>query len=325
LRTGEAPETTSGASLRMVASRRLMAYPVVVSINVPERMLFAKWTRDECFGTSCRCSAKSSSWKSSSATLAAQIEAKKLETSLIDNELVGVQKLFDQNLISIQRLTQLKRDSARIQGEYGQLIAATAQAKVKLSETELQILQIDQDLRSEVAREIREIQGKVAELVERKVAAEDQLKKIDLRAPQDGTVHQLAAHTVGGVIAPGELVMMIVPQDDVLTVEAHISPQDIEQVRTGQSAVLRMTAFNQRTTPEAHGDVLRVSPDATVDPRTGGSYFTVRIGIDRKDLPGQRLVPGMPVEAFVQTGRRPVLSYLTKPLADQVQRAFTER
>jgi HlyD family secretion protein len=129
--------------------------------------------------------------------LTGQIAAKKRETELIGQELEGVRDLWRKNLVPIQRVTALERDAARLEGERGSLVAATAQTKGKISETELQIIQIDQDLRSEVARELREIQGKLSEYVERKIAAEDQLKRIDIRAPQDGTVHQLNVHTVG--------------------------------------------------------------------------------------------------------------------------------
>ena len=236
--------------------------------------------------------------------------------------------LWRKNLVQIQRVTALERDAARLEGERGQLIAATAQSKGKISEIELQIIQIDQDLRSEVAKELREVQAKIAELVERKVAAEDQLKRIDIRAPQDGLVHQLAVHTVGGVITPGEAMMLIVPEADNLTVEAKLNPQDIDQVQPGQKAVLRFSTFNQRTTPELNGTVIRVSADLTTDQRSGVSYYTVRISIPEAEvarLGGLKLLPGMPLEAFIQTGERTVLSYLMKPMTDQIARAFRGR
>jgi HlyD family secretion protein len=260
--------------------------------------------------------------------LTGQIAAKKREMDLIAQELEGVRDLWRKNLVQIQRVTALERDAARIEGERGALIASTAQAKGKISETELQILQIDQDLRSEVAKELREVQGKIAELIERKVAAEDQLKRIDIRAPQDGMVHQSTVHTVGGVITAGEAIMLIVPEADALTVEAKLAPQDIDQVRAGQSAGLRFSAFNQRTTPELEGTVARVSADLTTDQRTGAAYFVVRITLSEKELSrleGLRLVPGMPVEAFIRTGERTVISYVMKPFTDQLNRSFRGR
>ena len=260
--------------------------------------------------------------------LTGQVAAKKRETELIGQELEGVRDLWRKNLVQIQRVTALERDAARLEGERGQLIASTAQAKGKISEIELQILQIDQDLRSEVAKDLREVQGKIAELVERKVAAEDQLKRIDIRAPQNGMVHQSTVHTVGGVITPGEAIMLIVPEADALTVEAKLAPQDIDQVRVGQTAALRFSAFNQRTTPELDGVVSRVSADLTTDQRTGAAYYVVRITLSERELArleGLRLVPGMPVEAFIRTGERTVLSYVMKPFTDQITRSFRSR
>lgn len=256
-----------------------------------------------------------------------QADAKAEEITLIQDELKGVQELWRKNLIPISRVTALKREETRIKGERGQLIADVAQAKGKISETELQIIQVDQDLRSEVAKELREIQAKTAEYVERKVAAQDQLKRIDIRAPQAGTVHQLSVHTVGGVIAPGDALMLIVPRSDNLAIEVKVAPQDIDQLRLGQGAVLRLSAFSQRTTPEIKGTVSRVAADLTQDEKSGESFYTVRVATDESEiahLEGLTLVPGMPVEAFIQTGERTALSYLTKPLTDQMTRAFRE-
>jgi HlyD family secretion protein len=222
----------------------------------------------------------------------------------------------------------LEREAVRLDGDSNQYVASAAQAKGKKAETELQIIQIDQDLRSEVAKELREIQGKSAELVERKVAAEDQLKRVDLRSPQNGNVHQLAVHTVGGVIGPSEPLMLIVPENDALTVEIRIAPQDIDQIRLGQLVNLRFSAFNQRTTPEIVGSLSRISADISQDQKTGVSYYLGRVSLSSAELSklaGLKLLPGMPVEAFVRTEDRTVLSYLVKPLHDQIAKAFRER
>jgi HlyD family secretion protein len=260
--------------------------------------------------------------------LSGQANAKKREIELIDTELVGVRDLWKKNLIPISRVTALEREAVRLDGERNQLIASVAQSKGKTTETELQIIQIDQDLRTEVAKELAEIRGKTAELVERQIAAEDQLKRIDIRSPQDGIVHQLAVHTVGGVINAGEPLMLIVPEGDELTVEAKIAPQDIDQLALGQRAVLRFSAFNQRTTPEIDGLVTKISADITQDQKTGASFYTLRITMSPTEvgrLNGLKLIPGMPVETFVQTGERTVMSYLVKPLHDQIMKAFRER
>jgi len=260
--------------------------------------------------------------------LTAQQNSKAKEITLVERELTGVRDLWNKNLIQLNRLTALEREAARLDGERGQLVAAAAQAKGKVAETALQILQIDQDLASEVAKELRDVDGKIGEFIERKVTAEDQLKRIDIRAPQDGTVFQLAVHTVGGVITAGDPIMLIVPEADNLSVEVKVNPQDIDQLQLNQKAILRFSAFNARTTPEIEGIVTRISADTSTDQRTGQTYYTLRISMPAEQierLGNVKLLPGMPVEAFVQTGDRTMLSYLMKPLHDQVMRAFREK
>ncbi|HXX05033.1 MAG TPA: HlyD family type I secretion periplasmic adaptor subunit [Xanthobacteraceae bacterium] len=260
--------------------------------------------------------------------LVAQQDAKSKEMSLIDQELQGVRDLWAKNLVQLSRLTSLEREEARLQGERGQLIAAAAEAKGKIVETELQILQVDQEFTSDVAKELRETDNKIGEYVERKVTAEDQLKRTDIRAPQDGVVFQSTANTVGGVITAGDPIMLIVPETDTLLVEAKVEPRDIDQVQLGQPVLLRFSAFNLRTTPEINGTVVRVAADTSTDQRTGQSYYVVRISMTADEirrLGDVKLTPGMPVEAFIQTGERTMLSYLVKPLHDQLMRAFREK
>jgi HlyD family secretion protein len=258
----------------------------------------------------------------------AQEQAKDQEIALVEKELVGVRSLYDQHLVQLTRLTTLERDAARMAGERAQYVATMAQAKGKITETELQIIQVDKDMVSDVSKDLREANDKIGEYVERKVTAEDQLRRVDIRAPQDGMVEQSTVHTVGGVITAGDAIMMIVPQADDLQVEAKVNPQDIDKLQIGEKTLLRLSAFNQRTTPELNGVVIRVSPDVTTDQRTGQSYYTIRVSMPPAEvarLGEVKLIPGMPVEAFVQTGDRTMLAYLIKPLHDQLMRAFRER
>ena len=262
------------------------------------------------------------------AGLTAQEKAKDQEIALVEKELEGVRQLYDQHLVQISRLTTLERDAARLNGERAQYIASRAQAKGKISETELQIIQVDKDMVSEVSKDLRETNDKIGEFVERKVTAEDQLRRVDIRAPQNGMVLQSTVHTVGGVITAGDAIMLIVPQSDDLQVEAKVNPQDIDKLQVGQKTLLRLSALNQRTTPELNGVVSRVSPDVTTDQRTGQSYYTIRVTMPSEEiarLDAAKLIPGMPVEAFVQTGDRTMMSYLMKPLHDQLMRAFREK
>jgi len=260
--------------------------------------------------------------------LEAQIDSKAKQLELIAGELTGVQELYDKHLVPLTRLTTLQRESARIAGERGQLVSSIAETKSKIGEAQLQIIRTDQDFRTDVVKDLGEAQGKEAELVERSVAARDLLDRIEIHAPVAGVVHQLAAHTIGGVIRAGDTIMEIVPDTEDLQIEARMQPKDIDQVRTGQPAFVRFSAFNQRVTPQLTGSVSYVSADTSRDQQTNAPYFTVRVILsdqERRRLAGQQLVPGMPAEVFMQTRSRTMMSYLFKPIADQMRRAFVEQ
>jgi HlyD family secretion protein len=269
--------------------------------------------------------------------LDAQVDSKAKQLELIAGELAGVQDLYDKRLVPLTRLTTLQREAARIEGERGQLISAIAETKSKIGEAQLQIVRMDQDFRTDVVKELGETQGKEAELVERGVAAQDQLDRIEIRAPTSGVIHQLSAHTIGGVIRAGDAILEVVPDADELLVETRLQPNDIDQVRLGQKAFVRFSAFNQRTTPQLTGTVSYVSATTSHDqgaqgPQgvqgSQGAFFTVRVILaeeERRRLGGLQLVPGMPAEVFMQTGSRTMMSYLMKPITDQMQRAFVEQ
>ena len=261
------------------------------------------------------------------AGLEAQVGSKAKQLELIAGELTGVQDLYDKRLVPLPRLTALQREAARIDGERGQLNSAVAETNAKISEAQLQIVRLDQDFRTDVVKELGEVMGKEAELVERGVAARDLLDRIEMRAPTSGLIHQLNVHTIGGVIRAGDTIMEVVPDADDLQIEARLQPTDIDQVRVGQKAFTRFPAFNKRTTPEVAGVVSFVSADVTRD-QNNASYFTVRVTLpeeERRRLAGLQLVSGMPAEVFLQTGTRTMLSFLFKPITDQLQRAFVER
>jgi HlyD family secretion protein len=260
--------------------------------------------------------------------LDAQIKSKAEQVTLISKELEGVQGLYEKGLVPLTRLTTLQREAARLEGERGQLVSAIAEAKSKISEAEIQILRIDQDFRTELMKDLREAQDKEAELIEKTVAARDVLNRTEIRAPANGIVHQLSIHTIGGVVAPGEVIMEVVPDADGLEVEAHLPPQDVDQVHPGQTTYVRFSAFNQRTTPQLSGLVSYVSADLTSDKQTNASYYTVRVTLppnERLRLGGLQLVSGMPTEVFLQTGSRTMMSYLFKPMTEQLGRMFNER
>jgi HlyD family secretion protein len=269
------------------------------------------------------------------AGMTAQQEAKGREIDFIAEELKGVNELYKRNLVTIVRYMALQRDQARLQGERGQSIAEIARAKARIAETELQIIQLDQDFRTEVLRDLREAEAKVAELQERVVAAADDLRRVDIRAPQTGIVHQLAVHTVGGVIGKGETIMQIVPRNDTLIVEAKVAPNDIDQVKLGAAVRARLAAGDRRTLPDLEGHVVLVSADLVHEqqqnangPVTTQSYYMIRVSLSEKEvhrLGNMTLVSGMPVEVYVHTNDRTPLQYLIKPLEDQLARTFRER
>jgi HlyD family secretion protein len=260
--------------------------------------------------------------------LEAQVDSKAKQLELIGGELAGVKDLYDKRIVPLTRLTALQRETARLEGERGQLIFSIAEAKSKVGEAQLQIAHLDQDFRTDVVKELGQTQAKEAELVERDVAARDLLDRIEIRAPTSGVIHQLSAHTIGGVIRAGEMIMEIVPDTDDLLVEARLQPQDIDHVHAGQKAFVRFSAFNQRVTPQLTGTVSLVSADTSRDQQTNAHYFTVRVVLpddERRRLGGLQLVPGMPAEVFMQTGSRTMMNYLLKPITEQMNRAFVEQ
>jgi membrane fusion protein, type I secretion system len=298
--------------------------PAVAHVVEGERKLF-RFRAESRAGEKSQLQERASQLREEVKGLVEQIDAKSKEISLIEQELTGVMDLWHKQLVPFSRVTSLQRDQARLEGERGQLVASKASSSGKIAEVELQIIQVDQDLRSKVAEELSDVRTKIAELSERKIAAEDELRHVDIRSPQTGWVHELAVHTVGGVVTPGQTIMLIVPKNDKLSVEARVAPNDIDQLRPDQKVLLRFSAFSQRTTPQLNGSISWISADLTQDQHTNASYYTIRIGVPEEEiarLRGLKIIPGMPVEAFVQTESRTVLSYLVKPLTDQIMRSF---
>ncbi|SFL48918.1 HlyD family secretion protein [Methylobacterium pseudosasicola] len=307
-------------------ARRRTSPEIEALIDGETRLFSARLASRE--GQRAQLSERAAQLKEEIAGLSQQVASKVREIRLIQDELNGLRDLYAKKLVPLSRVTVLERDAARLEGERGQLTASIASARGKVAETNLQSLQIDADMRTEVGKDLADIRSKWSELIEKRAAAEDQVRRVDLRAPQDGIVHQMSVHTVGGLVTPSEPVMLVVPDADRLTVEVHIQPQDIDSVRQGQNAILRFPAFNVRTTPEIDGTVTRVSADVSSDPKSGQNYYTARIGFsgaEQARLGTVRLVPGMPVEAHLQIGERTVLSYLIKPLTDQIAKAWRER
>lgn len=260
--------------------------------------------------------------------LEAQRISKDDEIALVGTEFRKLKGLADKGLVEGSRVYTVDRERARLWGERGEIDAAIARAKARMSEVRLQIIAIDENGRTEAQRELSVVETKISEFDDRRMAIEDRLARTDIRAPISGTINELNIHTIGGVITPAEVLVTIVPENARLKVEAKLAPVSIDQVSVGQSARLRFTSFNQRTTPELKGEVIRVSPATTRDAVTGEIYYLADVAVSAEELQKLgdiRLLPGMPVEVFVSTEERTAISYLAKPLTDQFSRAFRER
>lgn len=258
-----------------------------------------------------------------------QLKSLRAQSRLIGEELDGVKRLNAEGFAPMTRVRELERAKEAISGQQGQLTAASAESESVISEAKLEVERLKQESREDAISESQDLEVQIAGLTERRTAALDALRRSEIRAPENGVVLGLIVHTVGGVITPGSPVMDIVPEGDSLLVAARIAPRDVDKVKPGQEAVMRFSALNMRTTPEAIGSVRQVSADNLVDKQSGIPYFLVLIDLPSAEklkpiLKGQILQPGMPVESFIQTGARPAISYLLKPLTDAFSRSMRE-
>jgi HlyD family type I secretion membrane fusion protein len=254
--------------------------------------------------------------------------AKLEEIKLVGEERDKLTGLYEKKIVEYARVYSAHRDWARILGERGEIESTIARAKVRTSEIRLQIIAVDQNASTEAQRELRTVDARIAELVERRLAIEDRLSRTEIRSPVSGYVNELFVHTIGGVITPAAKIATIVPESAELKFEVRISPVDIDQVREGQPARVRFSAFNRNTTPEMKARVTMVSPASARDPATGQEHYIAYVQLAEDELArlsGIRLLPGMPVEVFVSTQERTAVSYLVKPFTDQINRSFRER
>lgn len=260
--------------------------------------------------------------------LEGQHASKLEEIALIETEYERTKQMVDRKLSEASRLYAIERERSRSKGELSELVAGMARARTRISEIQLQVIAIDDSSRTDAQRELGQVETRLSELSERAVALDDRLSRTEVLSPATGTVNELNIHTLGGVVAPGETLMTLVPHESALTVEMRLSPVTIEQVNVGQAVRLRFPSFNTRTTPELAGVIALVSPATARDPATGEQYYQgkVKIAADQLSRLGEsRLLPGMPVEVLVTTGERTFASYMLKPMIDQFMHAFRER
>lgn len=256
-----------------------------------------------------------------------QIGAIRDQEALIRPELQGLRDLYAKQLVTINRLNQLERTAVSLAGEAAALEANIAQARSGISEVRQQMLGIAQTARADAGSELSQVMTALNDGELRSVGATDAFERSIVRAPQSGIVDKLVYTTIGAAIPAGQPILQIVPDTDQLVVEARVSPADIDQLRIGQPARVRFTAFNAQTTPEVAGRLTFVSAERGTDEHTGVSFYRVRVAVDNQAFErqtGLRLTAGMPAEVFITTGSRSLLSYLIKPIVDQFARAFRD-
>lgn len=259
--------------------------------------------------------------------LKAQIKADTAQINFLQEEIAAVRTLFQQGNAQKPRLLALQRAQADLHGKRGESKAMISRANQSIAEAELQIINLKNDFANKVAAESKETLDKISDLQERIKASRDIIRRIIVPAPLSGIVTDLQVHTLGGVIRPGDKLMDIVPIDE-LVVQAMIAPQDIDVVKEGLEAHVRLTAFKMRSVPPMDGVVVSVSPDRFEDPKTGQAYFLARIQVSQKDLDAHstvRLSPGMPADVLIVTGERSLFAYMMAPITDAFHKSFREQ
>lgn len=250
------------------------------------------------------------------------------QLAILEDELTKIETLLADGLVEAGRVNTTKREVARLQGEGGRIKATIASARTAISERQLQIAQRADEFQTQVLEDMQSAGQRIAELKQQKIAAEDRLARLELRAPRSGIVHESVVQTVGGVVGAGETLMMIVPQAEELTLTARVIPSDVDKVSVGQEVTVRLPGLDAKRTPELVAAVTAIAPDLGYDTATGAPFYTVRIELSEVELArlpdDVALVPGMPAEAFIRTDDRTVLSYLIHPLADQISHTFRE-
>ena len=257
----------------------------------------------------------------------AQLRALEAQRGLIQEELEDQQSLLARGLAQAPRVLALQREAASIDGQIGELQASRAASETRQTEIDVERLRLTAERREEAETQLRDLGYRELELAERRRSLTEQINRLDIRAPVGGVVYDLQVTTPRSVIRPADPLLYIIPQDRPLVIGARIATINVDEVQIGQPVVLRFSAFSSRTTPEIDGQISRVSADALTDEQTGATYYRSEVVIPAEQLEklgDLALVPGMPVEVYIQTGERSPMTYLLKPMADYFNRAFRE-
>ena len=259
--------------------------------------------------------------------IAAQMAAVSDQIVLLQPEIADQQTLLDKGLAQSARIMDLKREVARLDGNRGELQSNLAQSEGKATETKLQILQIKSARREDANTQLRDMGDKTLELAERRRALTEQVDRLEIRAPVSGIVLGLAVTTPHSVIRPADPILYIIPQDRPLIIIAQIPPIHVDEVRVGQEVRVSFAAFSARTTPQLSGTLTTISADAMTDQASHQSFYRAEITLEAGEmakLKDNKLVPGMPVQAYIGTGDRTPMAYLLKPFTDYFRMAMRE-
>lgn len=252
---------------------------------------------------------------------------KQQELDLVNDELTSLIKLEKGGHTTRVQRQSKKKESLQIEGEIAERLYEITRIKTSNSETEIQIIQVKQDHLEKVLSELKQMDSQIQELEQQKIAALNQLNRIEITAPIAGIIHNSQLHTKGGVVTPATELMQIIPQNKNLIIETKLEPMNIDQVFIGQLASVRLSAFNQKTTPELNGIIDKISANVIQDQATGFIYYQIIVNIEEAELSklgNLKLIPGMPAEVFIKTQDRTAMNYLLKPFTDQLNRAFRE-
>lgn len=255
-------------------------------------------------------------------------QARRNQLAIARQELAKLAELAKKGLVPMTRWTPVQREEAQLVGDMGQTEAEKAKVRGQVAELQQKILEIDQNYRKEALDELQAVEGELSALIEKHNAIDAKLQHLEIRASVSGRIQELAVHTIGGVIAAGEVLAFIVPQHDDLVIDARVPPREIDRISKGAPARVRFTSFDRTTTPELEGHVDWISADQELSGDNKVPAFKVRVSINSREynkLGGSNVGAGMEAEVMFTGSRRKVISYIAKPLTDQLQRTFRER
>ncbi|NNB43211.1 HlyD family type I secretion periplasmic adaptor subunit [Pseudomonas chlororaphis] len=242
-------------------------------------------------------------------------------------EIGELSELLKQGFVDKQRLLEQDRKLGMLRSEVADHRSTIDKTRLQINETQLQILQVDKDFNSDVAKQLAEVQTKIYDLQEKNSALEDRLSRIVIRAPDAGMVIGMTVHTIGGVVRSATPLLDIVPSVSELVIEAQVAPVDIDRIGIGKRADIRFGAFKSSTTPVIEGEVSSVSGDRLTNEKTGTAYYLARVRVTEngaRTLGERKLLPGMPADVLIITGQRTLLQYLMQPARDVMSQSMIE-